>query len=243
MIRAYLDIETTGLNKEINDITVIGFYFEGIGFYQAFGYLIDWDEIKKLLRYIDVLYTFNGISFDLKFIESKTGIDFNNYVMHCDLKNECRKRNLRGGLKRIETDLGIIRKHPEINGYNAIFLWRDFILNGNEESLGKLLDYNSLPKYISPGLKSIIRTATNVDFRKRYKNCAEFLKSLFDYQKKSKDWWEVDDIIYANGKNSQEFRIYKNKKGYILEMRKNGNAWRKDNKHSGKLKDIIEKIK
>ncbi len=108
---------------------------------------------------------------------------------------------------------------------------------------GKLLDFNSLPKFISPSLKSIIRTATHIDLSKRYKNCAELLKALFDYQKKSKEWWEVDEIIYAKAKNSQEYRIFKNNKGFILETRKNGRSWRKDNKHSGKLKDIIEKIR
>lgn len=107
---------------------------------------------------------------------------------------------------------------------------------------GKLLDYTSLPKYISPRLKSILRTATHLDKSKRYRNCAEFLKALFDYQKKAKDWWEIDDIIYAQAKNSQEFRIYKNSNRYILESRKNGNDWRKNNKHTGRLKDIIVKI-
>lgn len=107
---------------------------------------------------------------------------------------------------------------------------------------GKLLDYNSLPEYISSGLKKIIRTATHVDKYKRFRNCAEFLKALFDYQKQAKDWWEIDDVIYANGKNSHEFKVYQGKKGYILETNKNGNGWRKNNQHSGKLKDIIEKI-
>lgn len=108
---------------------------------------------------------------------------------------------------------------------------------------GKLLDFNSLPKFISTNLKSIIRTATHIDKDKRYSNCAEFLKALFDYQKKSKDWYEIDNVIYAIDKKSQEFRIYKNSKGYILESRKNSNPWRKDHKHNGKLKDIIDKIK
>jgi serine/threonine protein kinase len=107
---------------------------------------------------------------------------------------------------------------------------------------GKLLDLNSLPPFISKKLKGIIRTATHVDKSKRYETCAEFLKDLFDYQKSAKDWWIDDSVFYANGKGKQEFRIYRDKKGYILENRKNGNSWRKDNKHSGKLKDIIDKI-
>jgi len=107
---------------------------------------------------------------------------------------------------------------------------------------GKLLDYNRLPKFISARLKSIIRTATHIDRAKRYQSCAEFLKALFDYQKDAKDWWQVDDIIYAKENKAREYRIYKEKDGYILESRKNGNAWRKNNKHTGKLKDIIENI-
>ncbi len=106
----------------------------------------------------------------------------------------------------------------------------------------KLLDCNSLPPFVSNKLKGIIRTATHVDKDKRYQTCAEFLKALFDYQKSAKDWWAYDGIIYAKNKSKQEFKIYKDKKGYILEKRKKGNSWRKDNKHNGKLKDIIEKI-
>jgi len=72
---------------------------------------------------------------------------------------------------------------------------------------GKLLDYNSLPKFISKRLKSIIRTATHIDKDKRYKNCAEFLKALFDYQKKSKDWFEVDGVIYAEDGPKERIRL------------------------------------
>ncbi len=106
----------------------------------------------------------------------------------------------------------------------------------------KLLDFNTLPQYISKKLKGIIRIATNADKDKRYQTCAEFLKALFDYQKSAKDWWIDDDVIFANGKGKQTFKIYKDKKGYVLEVRKNGNAWRRDNKHTGRLKDIIEKL-
>ena len=34
-------------------------------------------------------------------------------------------------------------------------------------------------------------------------------------------------LVYANVKNSQEFKIYKNSKVYILESRKNKGTWRK----------------
>jgi hypothetical protein len=48
--------------------------------------------------------------------------------------------------------------------------------------------------------------------------------------------------LYMLNEGKQEFKIYKDKKGYVLETRKNGNSWRKDNNHNGKLNDIIEKI-
>jgi len=140
--RAYLDIETTGIDYRINEITVVGIYFEFGRFYQTFGDFINWDEILKLLEPVDLLYTFNGSLFDLKFIEYKTGISLEDYVIHCDLRFECKKKNLKGGLKKIENILGIKRNLPEINGYKAVLLWNDFVANGNKNSLKKLLEYN-----------------------------------------------------------------------------------------------------
>jgi hypothetical protein len=70
-------------------------------------------------------------------------------------------------------------------------------------------------------------------------NCAEFLKALFDYSKKSKDWKTEDEIIFATDKNQNEYKIYQSKMGYIIETkRKNGN-WRKDNSHNGELNDFV----
>lgn len=105
---------------------------------------------------------------------------------------------------------------------------------------GNLLDNNSLPIYIDTSLKRIINAATNNDLTKRYRSCAEFLKALFDYSKKAKDWRIEDEIIFAVDKSQNEYKIYQSKKGFILETKKNGGNWRKDNSHSGKLPDIID---
>lgn len=102
-----------------------------------------------------------------------------------------------------------------------------------------LLDNNSLPIYIDNSLKRIINTATNNDLSKRYRSCAEFLKALFDYSKKAKDWKMEDDIIFAADKNKNEYKIYQSKKGYVLETKKKNGNWRKDNSHSGNLPEII----
>lgn len=102
-----------------------------------------------------------------------------------------------------------------------------------------LLDNNSLPVYIDTSLKRIINTATNNDLIKRYKSCAEFLKALFDYSKIAKDWRTEDNVIFAIDKNKTEYKIYDSKKGYILETKKNDGNWRKDNRHNGKIDEII----
>lgn len=105
---------------------------------------------------------------------------------------------------------------------------------------GNLLDNNSLPIYIDSSLKRILNAATNNDLTKRYRSCAEFLKALFDYSKKAKDWKMEDEIIFAVDKSLNEYKIYKSKNGYILETKKKNGNWRKDNSHSGKLSDIID---
>jgi len=104
---------------------------------------------------------------------------------------------------------------------------------------GNLLDNNSLPIYIDASLKRIINTATNNDLTKRYRSCAEFLKALFDYSKKAKDWKMEDEIIFASDKSQNEYKIYQGRKGYILETKKKDGNWRKDNGHSGILPEII----
>ena len=107
---------------------------------------------------------------------------------------------------------------------------------------GTLLDNNSLPIYIDSSLKRIINTATNNDLSKRYKSCAEFLKALFDYSKQSKDWRAEDDVIFAIDKNKTEYKIYDSKRGFVLETKKIGGNWRKDNNHSGELENIIARL-
>ena len=107
---------------------------------------------------------------------------------------------------------------------------------------GTLLDYKSLPQYIDDKLIRIIKTATQIDLSKRFSNCAEFLKALFDYSKNAKNWWFEDDIIYVIDKKQTISKIYKSKKGYEIESKKHKGNWRKDNNHKGTLKDIMENL-
>jgi uncharacterized protein YprB with RNaseH-like and TPR domain len=139
----FLDIETTGLHSGAY-ITVIGVY-DGYDTRQMIqGMNLDVSALKKLLSQYKLIVTFNGASFDLPFIERKyPGILPD--VPNLDLKHACRKLGLTGGLKHIEKELGIIRPNKVVanmNGGDAVRLWRMYRASGNEHYLKTLIEYN-----------------------------------------------------------------------------------------------------
>ena len=106
---------------------------------------------------------------------------------------------------------------------------------------GKLLNFDSLPIYVNSRLKSIIKKATSIDYSKRYQSTPEFMKALFDYQKTAKKWWFESDVIYAIcPKSKMKYRIFKDKKNYIMQHSKDGINWRK--KSDGILKELLKEL-
>jgi len=143
--RGYLDIETTGLGRDYAEITVTGLGIErgaARRFHQLVGDAISAARVVKLVRAVDTLYTYNGTRFDLPFIKAKLGIDLKDYTVHKDLMYQCWRQNLYGGLKKVESLLGITRKTQGVDGWMAVRLWWDYVNNGNKNSLSLLLDYN-----------------------------------------------------------------------------------------------------
>jgi uncharacterized protein YprB with RNaseH-like and TPR domain len=55
---------------------------------------------------------------------------------------DCWKRNLYGGFKAVEKELGIKRRLTEVNGYEAIRLWWRYIESFDLDALNTLLEYN-----------------------------------------------------------------------------------------------------
>lgn len=144
-LEAYLDIETTGLYPDLSQITVIGIYITGgtsERLIQLVGHEISPESILKSLEGVSCLYTYNGSRFDLPFIYSCQGIDLNSQFSHCDLMFHCWRNNLYGGLKKVETCLGIERRLKEVNGYMAVQLWWQYVNNYDEAALQTLLEYN-----------------------------------------------------------------------------------------------------
>ncbi len=142
---AYLDIETTGLTFSASEITVVGIYLcrgKEAEFIQFVGRDISADGILEALEGIDVLYTYNGSRFDLPFIHSQYGINLAELFRHRDLMYDCWGKKLYGGLKGVERQLGLKRKLPDMNGYEAVRLWWKYVDSFDLDALNKLLEYN-----------------------------------------------------------------------------------------------------
>ena len=137
-MRAYLDIETTFDNT----ISVVGIHIPGRDMVQLTGPRVTDLLIAQALEGIVTVVTFNGARFDLPFINRVTGLDLRDIAAHRDLLHECRKRGLRGGLKRVEVLLGISRDSDIVDGRMAPRLWQRWENEGDEEALRVLLKYN-----------------------------------------------------------------------------------------------------
>jgi len=145
LIEAYLDIETTGLTPAGCDITVIGIHICNNGnssFAQLVGKDITEQSILEALQGVSVLYTYNGSRFDLPFIHSRLGINLTKIFTHIDLMYHCWRKNLYGGLKSVERQLGIERRLVGIDGYEAVKLWWRYVDSFDLEALNTLLEYN-----------------------------------------------------------------------------------------------------
>ncbi len=136
---AYVDIETTGLSKYTDVITMIGIYDGETPRSYIRGQ--DLEEAYERLKQFDIIVTFNGKTFDMPFIEyhSKNKYD----CIHLDLRFMLKELGLAGGLKKIEQQLGITRDDEVegVDGFEAVRLWRRY-QKGDQDALRKLLIYN-----------------------------------------------------------------------------------------------------
>lgn len=135
----FLDIETEGLSKEKNEITIIGILRHGC--YYPF---INGFNLEKSLNFListPIWVTFGGENFDLPFIKKKFPFLKTPYV-HLDLYYLSREVGLKGGLKKIEKFLGIERETEGLNGYDAVKLWDKWQKEKNKEALRRLILYN-----------------------------------------------------------------------------------------------------
>lgn len=145
MMDAYLDIETTGLSWWRHQITVVGVYrVEGDTgtLAQLVGDEVSERTVLQILEGVQSIYTYNGSRFDLPFIHARLGLDLVTRFYHQDLMYDCWRSNLKGGLKAVERALKIPRERPDLDGRDAVILWRRYQEYGDLHSLWLLLKYN-----------------------------------------------------------------------------------------------------
>ena len=144
-IEAYLDIETTGLSPTDCMVTVVGMYIcngEDTRVVQLVGKDITVENLLEALEGVRIIHTYNGSRFDLPFLQYCLGVDLRFAYPHRDLMYDCWSKNLYGGLKAVERQLGIDRRLKDVNGYEAVRLWWKYVDSFDLEALNKLLEYN-----------------------------------------------------------------------------------------------------
>lgn len=136
----YVDIETTGLSSDDDDITVVGTY-NGKKF-KAFVKGINLGDLAGELRKYPVAVTFNGSCFDLPFLRKRFAASLP--PAHIDLRSTTHKLGYSGGLKKIEPKFGIKRPKQisSMDGFEAVILWRQYC-KGDKAALEKLIEYNA----------------------------------------------------------------------------------------------------
>lgn len=140
---ACLDIETSGLMPDQGGVvTVVGLYDGSEYLCFVRGENLTAEALQRELSKYKFLITFYGVGFDVPFLmRTMPGLSFD--LLHFDICYGARKIGFRGGLKRLETELGIVRdKNVDgMDGYDAVRLWTH-AQNGSREALELLKLYN-----------------------------------------------------------------------------------------------------
>lgn len=135
----YLDIETDG-GRYGDAVTTIGLW-DG----KEFTALVkgqDLENFRDLISHYSMIVTFFGSGFDLPMLQKRfPGLVFDQ--IHLDLCPTFRRVGVRGGLKKIEVQMGLSRGEDTqgLSGLDAIRLWREY-QRGRQASLDRLIAYN-----------------------------------------------------------------------------------------------------
>ena len=147
----FFDIETTGLDKKKNKVTTVSFHRDGESRTLIQGQDLTKERLEEEMFESKILVSFNGKRFDQPFLEQNFNMDIN--VPHIDLMYLFKRIGYSGGLKKIEKQLNVDRELEDIDGREAVRLWKRYENNGNEEALDKLVKYN---QYDARNLQSLL---------------------------------------------------------------------------------------
>jgi uncharacterized protein YprB with RNaseH-like and TPR domain/predicted nuclease with RNAse H fold/dephospho-CoA kinase len=136
----FLDIETTGLSRYYDTITLVG-WSTGRE-YNAYIKGDDPEPLRKALAEAKAIVTFNGSLFDVPFLRDEFP-ELRIPAAHVDLRFLAKRVGLVGGQKDVEFTVGLQRPGvlSGLRGEAAPLLWHRY-RRGDLESLRLLLSYN-----------------------------------------------------------------------------------------------------
>lgn len=137
---AFLDVETTGLSRVYDKLTLAGI-FDDAG-YAAYIDGHNLEDLPEALARTPLLVTFNGLLFDWPFIRTNFP-QVKAPAVHIDLRFLLRRIGLAGSLKSIEREVGIQRSGDvaDLTGFDATVLWSRYA-RGDTVALAELIKYN-----------------------------------------------------------------------------------------------------
>jgi uncharacterized protein YprB with RNaseH-like and TPR domain len=138
----YLDIETDGLERD-SDVTVVTIHKNRRTVTLVNGEDLSSESLTDALEDVSMLVTYNGRCFDVPTLHCRFP-DVNLDIPHFDLRFGCKHLGMGGGLKNIEKSVGLTRSDDikEVDGFEAVRLWKRWRNSGDAESLRLLVEYN-----------------------------------------------------------------------------------------------------
>ncbi|MFB6204282.1 MAG: ribonuclease H-like domain-containing protein [Candidatus Nanohaloarchaea archaeon] len=152
----FFDIETTGLSPEKNRVTTVSFHRKGESKTLVRGEDLTRENLEEELHRSNVLVSFNGKRFDQPFLEKNLGIDIE--IPHIDLMYLFKRLGYTGGLKSIEKQLDVERELEDIDGREAVRLWKRYEEDNDESALDRLVRYN---QYDARNLQELMEIVHN----------------------------------------------------------------------------------
>ena len=138
----FLDIETNGRPIGHGDVTLVGLYGRHTMTTLIRHHNLTAERLQEELSNYDLIVTFFGSGFDLPYLcASYPRLELTH--AHFDLCFAARRLGLRGGLKRIEAELGLTRSTDVqgLDGGDAVNLWNAWQA-GDERAGETLCAYN-----------------------------------------------------------------------------------------------------
>ncbi len=206
----FLDIETTGLSKYYDTITLVGWSLD-----REYGVFIKGDSNKTLQAVVSkakAIITFNGSLFDLPFLR-KEFPDLLIPICHIDLRFLAKRVGLSGGQKAIEKLLEI--KRPKnisaIGGEEAALLWYKYRW-GDISALKQLISYNHAD---IEGMKIIFDKVVECLLERKHFPLADHSLHHFTRNKSKIKWSNAKS--HNNG--GIQIQPYKGKSGPIISLK------------------------